>query len=266
MQTMFATIGGELRHLTLPSPDEHALPGIRWGMFDELLTPAFWRGQAWQHELLGTSNRLRLGRTLPEEVAACLLGGYGMTADLGLQAYARLRDRGLLCGKPSVNALERSLSEPFAFRGGTRHYRFPRQKAQYLAGSLEHLIDFDEPNDDLALRDQLAQLPGIGPKTASWIVRNHRASNRVAIIDVHILRAGRHIGLFLAEQNPQRHYRVLEGAFLRFASALETGAGMLDSLMWDYMRRLPNGSKQRARGHSDDQLDLFAIDKTRRVH
>jgi hypothetical protein len=89
------------------------------------------------------------------------------------------------------------------------------------------------------LRDRLAELPGIGLKTASWIVRNYRGSSEVAIIDVHILRAGRHIGLFAQDQEPQRHYRELEAAFLAFATALEVPAAMLDGLMWDYMRRLP---------------------------
>jgi thermostable 8-oxoguanine DNA glycosylase len=67
-------------------------------------------------------------------------------------------------------------------------------------------------------------------------VRNYRRSNCVAVIDIHILRAGRHIGLFPLEANPQRHYCSLEDAFIRFAAALNTGAGALDGLMWDYNR------------------------------
>ena len=87
MQIMYARIDGDLQHLELPDSEEMVLPGIRWGAFDELLTPAFWRGQAWQHEKLGTYERLRLGRNLAEEVAACLLGGFGMKAEIGLAAF-----------------------------------------------------------------------------------------------------------------------------------------------------------------------------------
>jgi thermostable 8-oxoguanine DNA glycosylase len=237
MQVMYALIAGTTERLELPSPDEYVLPGIRWGAFDELLTPAYWRGQAWQHERLGTYRHLRLGHTLAEELAACLLGGFGMKAELGLAAYARLRDRGLLEGTPTDSLLERSLAEPFVIRGYARRYRFPRQKARYLAGCLRLLSDFAEPSDDVVLRDQLAEFPGIGLKTASWIVRNYCGSNRVAVLDVHILRAGRHIGLFPPEISPQRHYCNLEDAFIRFAAALDTGAGMLDGMIWDYMRR-----------------------------
>jgi len=238
MQEMYSLIGGTIECLELPDPNDFVLPGVRWGAFDELLTPAYWRGQAWQHERLGTYCNLRLGNTLLEEIAACLLGGFGMKAELGLAAFARLRDRGLLQGAPAEDALEHALAEPFVIRGHPRRYRFPRQKSRYLAACLSRLNDFIEPSSDIVLRDRLAEFPGIGLKTASWIVRNYRGSNNVAVIDIHILRAGRHIGLFPPEFNPQRHYCSLEDAFIRFATALDTGAGMLDGLMWDYMRRL----------------------------
>ena len=73
----------------------------------------------------------------------------------------------------------------------------------------------------------------------SRIVRNHRGSDEVAVIDVHILRAGRHIGLFPMQWRPQTHYRQLESRFLEFATALKVRACLLDAMTWDYMRRLP---------------------------
>jgi thermostable 8-oxoguanine DNA glycosylase len=239
MQTMYAVLDGAICHLQLPPPKTSVLPNIRWGSFDELLTPAYWKGQAWQHQRLGTYQDLRLGRSLIEELAACLLGGYGMPAELGLAAYRRLRDRGLLIAVPKVKEVERALSEPFLTPGGQRrHYRFPHQKARYLVASLKELLEIEPPADDLALRNLLMTFPGIGPKTASWIVRNHRGSDAVAIIDVHILRAGRHLGLFPTSWEPQRHYIQLESAFIQFATALGVRAAILDALMWDYMRRL----------------------------
>ena len=240
MQTMYAVLNGGACQLRLPPPESQLLPGICWGSFDELLTPAYWKGQAWQHGRLGTYDDLRLGRSLTEELAACLLGGHGMPAELGLAAYRRLRNRGLLGKVPTISALEASLSEPFQMRlGVTRRYRFPRQKARYLACCLRAIQDVDLPASDVALRDVLLKLPGIGPKTASWIVRNHRGSDAVAIIDVHILRAGRHVGLFPISWQPQQHYAQLESAFLEFAAALDVRASLLDALIWDYMRRLP---------------------------
>lgn len=243
MQTMYAVLDGTICQLQLPSPDSQLLPGIQWGAFDELMTPAYWKGQAWQHEQLGSYDELQLGHSLTEEIAACLLGGYGMPAELGLAAYRRLRDRGLLGTVPTVAALESALSEPFVVGGGvSRRYRFPRQKARYLAGCLRAIQGVDPPTSDRTLRDLLVQLPGIGPKTASWVVRNHRGSDAVAIIDVHILRAGRHVGLFPVSWQPQQYYDQLESAFLEFAAALDVRVSLLDALIWDYMRNLPRMS------------------------
>ena len=240
MQTMYAVLDGAISQLQLPCSESELLPGIRWGSFDEFLTPAYWKGQAWQHERLGTYDDSRLGRSLPEELAACVLGGHGMPAELGLAAYRRLQDRGLLVTVPTMSALEAALSEPFANgKGGTRRYRFPRQKARYLAGCLRAIQDVKLPASDVAFRNLLLKLPGIGLKTASWIVRNHRGSDAVAIIDVHILRAGRHVGLFVDSWRPQQHYLHLECAFLEFCAALGVRTSVLDALIWDYMRRLP---------------------------
>ncbi|WP_186308650.1 hypothetical protein [Paraburkholderia sp. BCC1885] len=257
MQTMYAYIAGETRELTLPPVTDEVLPGIQWGAFDELMTPAYWRGQAWQHTEIGTFRDFRLGRSLIEEVAACLLGGWGMPAELALAAYARVRERELL--RPGVSAieLEEALAEPFIFQGRARKYRFARQKARYLSGCLTRLSGFTPSEDDIAFRDSLNELPGIGLKTASWIVRNMRPLSEVAIIDIHILRVGRHLGLFPEDWEPDTHYRKLEARFVSFARAIQVSAATLDGLMWDHMRRLsPILRKDRA--GADEQLELFA--------
>ncbi|WP_250495406.1 hypothetical protein [Caballeronia sp. GAWG1-1] len=253
---MYAHIAGELRELTLPPITQEVLPGIPWGAFDELMTPAYWRGQAWQHTESGTFCDFRLGRSLIEEVAACLLGGWGMPAELALAAYARVREKNLL--RPGVTAteLEEALGEPFALGATTRKYRFARQKSKYLSGCLQQLSDFTPPEDDIAFRDRLNQLPGIGLKTASWIVRNMRPTSEVAILDIHILRVGRHLGLFPEDWRPETHYRQLEASFIKFARAIEVSAATLDGLMWDHMRQLSVIlRKERTTG---EQLDLFS--------
>lgn len=222
----------------MPNREAYVMPGIMWGSFDELMTPAYWRGQTWQHEQLGNYKNFRLGRSLREEVAACLLGGFGMKADLGLLAFDRLREAGLLTETPLAPDIESLLEKPFEIEGKKKHYRFPRQKAHYLAGCLDALNNLNESNDDIQFRNQLMELPGIGPKTASWIVRNYKGSNAVAIIDVHILRIGKHIGFFSKNMDPQKDYIALENAFINFAQAIKVSAGLLDAIMWDYMRRL----------------------------
>ncbi|MFC0387623.1 8-oxoguanine DNA glycosylase [Muricoccus vinaceus] len=236
-QTIHHYADGQFLSRELPGPDAEALPDVPWGRVDALMTPAYWLGQCWQAELLGLYGDFRLGSNLREEVAACLLGGWGMPAELGLTAFARLRDRGMLTSASSATALEHALSEPFRIEGRDRRYRFPRQRSRHLACCLVALDDLGEPEDDRDLRDALRMLPGLGWKTSSWVVRNHRASGAVAIIDVHLVRAGRVAGFFEPCWDQARDYATMEEAFLRFADAIGVRASLLDALMWDQMRR-----------------------------
>jgi thermostable 8-oxoguanine DNA glycosylase len=238
-QQMTTVVQGQVRRLSLPSPDTPLREGGMWGRFDVLFTPAFWRGQAWQHQLAGRYRENRLGRTLREEVAACLLGGFGMPAALGLAAYGRLRERDLLKPGTGEQVLREALLEPLLVDGQVRRYRFPAQRSRHLAGALTMLEAFAPPAADRLLRDALTILPGVGLKTASWIVRNHRASDNVAIIDIHILRAGRLAGIFSTCLDPAQDYFELERRFLAFADDLGVPASLLDALIWDYMRQMP---------------------------
>lgn len=251
VQRVYSQIGDEMACLRLPRADAFAMDGVRWGAVDELFTPAFWKAQAWQHEAVGTYADLRLGRSLAEEVSACLLGGYGMPAELGLAAYARLRERGLLHGDCDESELFAALTEPLLIEGRWRIYRFARQRARYLAASLAYLADLAEPEEDVPLRDALTGAPGVGLKTASWVVRNYRRSDEIAILDVHVVRACALMGVFEYQAVTPSNYERLEASYLDFAEAIGVRAGLLDALMWDYMRRLG--------GHeaSEQQLRLF---------
>ncbi|XXT21512.1 hypothetical protein WME94_08105 [Sorangium sp. So ce429] len=238
-QRMAACADESVRWLALPPPSEEVLPGVAWGKFDTLFTPAFWAGRAWLDSADGHFERYRLGDTLQEETAACLLGGHGIPAEVGLAAYDRVRASGLLLGQPSAAEFEQILAAPLLVRGRTVRYRFPRQKAKHLAGSLDALARTPElPSSDRALRDFLMRLPGIGPKTASWITRNWKGSDLVAILDVHINRACVAAGVFPEGSDPARSYFELERQFLAFAAAIGTRASVLDNLMWQTMRKI----------------------------
>lgn len=252
-------IDGKLETLTLPAPEAELLGGVPWGHFDVLFTPAFWRVQAWQHIPMGNYSHHSFGETLAEEAAACLLGGYGMPAEHGLIAFEHLRRRGLLQGIPTQAALFEALLEPLSSSPRLVSYRFPRQKSQYLAATLALVHGIHEPTDDVQLRDVLVALPGIGPKTASWIVRNYRGSNHVAILDVHVVTAGRLAGIFGSHDKLPRDYLALERRFLDFAQALQVPASLLDGMIWDYMRRIRPALRRTRKlrvGASNGQLPL----------
>ena len=237
-QQIIGRIAGRIEFLDLPDPDQFVLPGIRWGSFEQPLTPAFWASQAW---LNGQPDResFRLGAELKEEVVYCLLGGHGAPAEVGLAASKRVCAALSANGILSLREIETLLLEPLKIGQRTVRYRFARQRARYLAGTLEMLATINqEESDDVCFRNALLALPGIGPKTASWIVRNHRGSDAVAILDVHIVRACIAMGIFPQNANLARDYTSLERAFLEFCQSTCTGAAVMDALMWSTMRVL----------------------------
>lgn len=92
-QTVIFTSNGEIQELRLPDPNEEVLPGVKWGHHYATFTPSFWASLAWANKMEDRSENHRLGDTLAEEITACLLGGYGIPAEVGLAAFRRLKDR-----------------------------------------------------------------------------------------------------------------------------------------------------------------------------
>ena len=224
--------------LVLPGPNSELMPGVTWGRHDCLFTPAYWAAQVFHHaDELGRAP-IRLGDTLVEEVAACLLGGHGAPAETGLAAFQAVRNAGLLDGDlPSEADILSVLSRPLVVRGRIVHYRFARRRSRYLSAAVSALRKTEIADDSHAkFRDDLTRIDGIGLKTASWITRNWLDSDAVAVLDIHVLRAGCIMGIFPAGADVRRDYKILESAFLNFAGAISVRASRLDALIWRQMK------------------------------
>jgi thermostable 8-oxoguanine DNA glycosylase len=240
-QSMHAIRNGQADVLHLPAANEEVVPGVAWGTPDRIFSPAFWAMQAWYDEPVGRFARYRLGSTLKEEVAACVLGGFGMPAEMGLRAFVRVRERGLLENVSNRQAkILEALLEPWNINGRKTRYRFPAQKSKCLSKALTRLEAEVPPStaEHLQFRDWLTEFDGIGPKTASWITRNFLDSDRVAILDVHVLRAGVLAGIFDAHTSVTRSYTHLETALVAFAEGLRVRLAILDTMIWCQMRHL----------------------------
>jgi thermostable 8-oxoguanine DNA glycosylase len=180
--------------------------------------------------------------SLAEEVGFCLLGGYGIRYEMNALAFERLKAKGAFqlghaCPEPY---LEELLLEPFFVGGRTARYRFPRQRARRIAEMRSTLASCDLLSmPPLALRSALQALDGVGPKTASWVVRNFLGSDDVAILDVHIIRVCQFIGLFPTRINLPRDYPKLEKLFLSFARKADIRPSVLDAVMWAEARTVP---------------------------
>ena len=229
-----STLFGSGRAVTLRIPSREQT--FWWGEPWHWATAAYWVAQA-SHCFAGEGS-FRFGRSLREEVAACILGGYGMPASVGLAAFSAVRDSGLLDGRSNAKALEQVLQRPVSVAGRAVRYRFPHQRSARLAAALDYVDRGCTPADPLALRDWLLAAPGIGYKTASWIVRNHCDSDEVAIIDVHLRRAGEAAGVFDRAWRLDRDYPLYEAFFLEWARIAKVRPSILDACIWSELAAL----------------------------
>lgn len=219
-------------------PEEPHARSVVWGHPWQVGTPAHWCAltrYAVVDGIVATGpHRHRLGATLREEVAACLLGGFGMPFELGIAAFRAVRNSGALAEGHIVSAdeLELLLRQPLPVGDATRRYRFPRQRSQRLAAALAFLDGKPPADGTVAVRDWLTKAPGIGPKTASWIVRNHYGCEDVAVLDIHVLRAGVSAGVFDRAWTVARSYAVMERLFLAWARHGGVSPADLDAVIW----------------------------------
>jgi thermostable 8-oxoguanine DNA glycosylase len=238
VQSVWAGYGDGARLIALPDSDEEVVCGVRWGAADNVGTPAYWAVRC-RWNLESTASFACGASSLIEEVGFCLLGGYSVTYEANLAAFKWLRGHGVfdLSANVPESQILALLSHPLEVQGRPRRYRFPNQRAMRIAAMRQRIAE--SPPDSTsprALRDHLMLFKGIGPKTASWIVRNHLDSDEVAIIDVHVLRACRRMNLFPENILLPRDYGALEERFLNFAKAINVRSSMLDAVMWTETR------------------------------
>jgi N-glycosylase/DNA lyase len=226
---------------TAPAAEEEVVRGVRWGSPDRLCSPAFWRSVA--HYSEGSEPEFgHRDRPLAHTVAFCLLGGFGVKAEVNEAAFRRLLETGILdVGRAaSPEMIETCLSTPLRVKGRWVRYRFPRQRGKRLANALAMLGADPPPVDDVqAFRRHLMKMPGIGPKTASWIARDWLGSDKVAILDTHVVRACQFMKVFPRKVRLPQDYDRLEHRFLEFAKALGVRPSVLDFVIWAEMRELP---------------------------
>ncbi|WP_148650149.1 8-oxoguanine DNA glycosylase [Lysobacter capsici] len=239
MRKVALPIGETCAERLMPSADEDLMPGVKWGDPWVVFTPAYWLSQAWmlQLEEMGSSSyRARQG--LVEELVFCLLGGFGITAELATAAFEACEQTGVIERRETdPDVWTQILLQPLDIGGRKVRYRYPNQKAKFLAAAMQRISDLRlEGVDSKSARDQLLLLPGVGYKTASWVVRNVFDSDEVAILDIHLIRAGLLCGLFNDKDRVEKDYLSMEARFLRFSSALGLRPAALDCLIWDGMR------------------------------
>lgn len=238
-QTVSYWEGGSEFRRELPDSEEYVLPGIRWGEHWNLFTPAYWVSQLWMGGLdTQLHSPYKAIGSLTEELVFCMLGGFGITAELANAAFNACRDADLITDlNVSSDDWSVVLRQPIVVGARSVHYRYPNQKAIYLADAMKFMRSGNIATEGgRQLRDSLLQVRGVGPKTAGWVARNFCDSDDVAILDIHIIRAGLLCDLFLPNQKVEKDYFEMEDQYIQLCTALGVRPAVLDCLIWDQMR------------------------------
>ncbi|NQX30077.1 hypothetical protein HQQ81_22255 [Microbacteriaceae bacterium VKM Ac-2854] len=231
-----ASLVARLHDDVVLAPADFGVRTIRWGEPWMYESPAYWVARA--EERLATDlqgDAYSLGENLVEEVVACLLGGFGVTYELNVAAFNAVRDAGMLDPDVAPDHLEilGALQRPLALDSGrTARYRFPNQKSSRIAAAIGRLRSEQPPADPFPARDWLLSFKGIGPKTASWIVRNRWPEAEVAIVDIHVWRAATACGVFAEHWTPSANYWEMEAVFVEWARHGGVTAAALDATIW----------------------------------
>jgi N-glycosylase/DNA lyase len=197
-----------------------------------------------------TATRAAGEATLRKELIFCLLGGHGVTYELAHSATKVVQSLRPFAPTWTLGPLRRAIHlelatpqfEPHRADGGLRRYRYPARKARLTAeavawvhaeGGLRRGLARRETED--ARREWLCGCPGVGMKTASWLLRNSGWAQNLAILDVHLLRALAEAQV-IEEPLLPRDYKTIERAYLSWANELGACPAALDLFLWDVQR------------------------------
>ena len=133
----------------LPNPNDYLFDNLKWGSAFELFTPAYWKLQIIYFNEYFKNMHYRTGETFLEEVIYCLLGGFGMKAEIGYLFFKELKYRGIINEYSSIKdkkIIFNILNSPISLNGKKIRYRFPATKSEYIfnvfkkLNTLNHLL------------------------------------------------------------------------------------------------------------------------------
>lgn len=198
-------------------------------------------------------NNKYLGQDIIDEFFFVLLGGFGISFEQNLSALNVIKKKGfidceLYCDddiayKTSIS-LKKELScpqfEPLTREGKFRKYRFVETKPTVisLAGLWMwkeckwNVLEKIETMKSSEVRVWLCDCPGIGMKSASWLLRNVGLNDDCAVFDVHIMRFLSKIGFDVPAQLTEKTYLQLEDNLRNVCANIGTSLGNLDYLLW----------------------------------
>lgn len=211
---------------------------------------ALWRDHAADYEQAVAELQPSDEDALYDEIVFCLLSGHGVPFELALSAARHLAAFSVFSRRrtdPELRdlvfaELSRPQFEPRRNDGNFRRFRYPMRKAGLIVSARRWLLDrgtlYDRLRsipDERARRTFLTPCPGVGLKTASWLLRNAGLAHELAVLDVHVLRAMDAQGRLGAMRLP-RDYERIEEAFLAWCRELQAPPAAFDLFLWEAQR------------------------------
>ena len=210
-----------------------------------------WQSAEVSYRQAVTPSKIVRHEDIEDELLFCLLGGYGITEEHGRSAWLTVRqlepfsefwrDDDLF--QKIMATLELPQFEPRRADGSLRRYRFPKRKAAFIVEARrwvrnrkpleECLLYWDDPKDR---RRILLGCPGLGLKSASWLLRNLGMGDELAVLDVHLVRALQDAKRIGDEIRLPRDYYAVEKAFLDWCHELNAPSAAFDLFIWEWQR------------------------------
>ena len=190
------------------------------------------------------------------ELVGCILGSR-VPYENAISALNRLVETNLIdpnkiiknlisAEKKIAIELSKPIYRPIKIDGKGRKYRYPNIRAKNICECANTLYSYDNNIKSLLentnykhIRDWIStNCAGVGPKQASLFLRNIGYSQKLAIIDSHVLRY-----MMKKELIPKNsHYNInrsqyyqLENTFVEYAETLGIQPGTLDLAIWAVM-------------------------------
>lgn len=187
-----------------------------------------------------------------DEFFFVLLGGFGISYELNLSGLKILKQEDLFNKtfyqeKNKLSIIEEKIREQFSKKqfspatsnGQLRKYRYIETKPKTISNACYWLWencewDLHEKLQTLNSESRmwLCNCPGIGMKSASWLLRNTGFSDDCAVFDVHIIRFLGYLGFQTHEPLTEKIYLNLEDGLRKVCSNIGVSLGKMDYLLW----------------------------------
>ncbi|WP_222860882.1 8-oxoguanine DNA glycosylase [Paenibacillus senegalimassiliensis] len=188
-----------------------------------------------------------------DEFFFVLLGGFGISYELNFSGLQVLKEQDLFNEsfyqeKNMLNIIEEKIRGEFSKKqfspatsnGQLRKYRYTETKPRIISNACYWLWEDCEWElqeklqslNSCESRMWLCNCPGIGMKSASWLLRNTGFSEDCAVFDVHIIKFLTYLGFQTDQPLTEKIYLKLEDGLRKVCNSIGVSLGKMDYLLW----------------------------------